>query len=568
VEPARLSQLERSRALEELAARPVDVLVVGGGIVGAGVALDAVTRGLRVGLVEARDWASGTSSRSSKLVHGGLRYLEMLEFGLVREALRERSLLLQKLAPHLVKPVSFLYPLTHRMWERPYVGAGMLLYDAMGRAAGRGRGVPHHRQLSRRRALALFPSLRPDSLVGAAQYWDAQVDDARYAMTVVRTAVSHGALASNNTAVVGLLMDGDRVTGARVRDALTGELTEIRARVVVNATGVWTSDVDALSGTESPTQVRASKGVHLVVPRSCIDGDGGLILRTDKSVLFVIPWGKYWLVGTTDTEWNLDRVHPAASSTDVEYLLEHANRFLRTPLRRADVVGVYVGLRPLLRGDAANTAKLSREHAVSTPRPGMVTVAGGKYTTYRVMAADTVDVAARELGGVGRTVTADVPLVGAEGYAASVAAAPALAEEHGLALERVERLLGRYGSLVTEVLAPVHGDRHWGEPLDGAPGYLRAEVLYAATHEGACHLDDVLTRRTHVSVEVADRGVRAADAVADILGDALGWDEARREAERAAYRARVAVELESQTHLTDTDADRARRAAVRISIGQ
>jgi glycerol-3-phosphate dehydrogenase len=568
MQQGQLTAESRALALQGMSSDPLDVLVIGGGIVGAGVALDAATRGLRVGIVEARDWASGTSSRSSKLIHGGLRYLEMLHFGLVRQALQERSRLLATLAPHLVRPVAFLYPLTHRVWERPYVGAGMLLYDVMGGAIGQGRGVPHHRQLSRRKALRAFPELNPESLVGAAMYWDAQVDDARFAMTVVRTAVAHGALAATNAAVVGLTLDGGRVIGARVRDGLSGSVLDVRAHVVINATGVWTSDVDALSGTSSPTQVRASKGVHLVLPRRCFCGDAGLILRTDTSVLFVIPWGNYWLVGTTDTEWDLDRVHPAASATDIEYLLERANAFLARPLTRADVVGVYVGLRPLLKGDSVTTAKLSREHAVTRPCPGLVTVAGGKYTTYRVMAADAMDIAAQELPGVRPSRTEEVRLLGAEGYAELVTDLPACADRYGVSRPTMSRLLGRYGSLVHDVLASSLEEPRWLQPLQGATGYLRAEILYAATAEGGTHLDDVLTRRTHISVEVVDRGLAAAVEVAEILADAHGWTSARQSAELEAYRARVAVELDSQTHLTDTDADRARRAAVRISIGE
>jgi glycerol-3-phosphate dehydrogenase len=384
---APLSAAARSEALHALAETEVDVLVVGGGVVGAGAALDAVTRGLSTGIVEARDWASGTSSRSSKLIHGGLRYLEMLDFGLVREALHERGLLLSTLAPHLVRPVPFLYPLTHHAWERPYVGAGIALYDAMATTYGSSRALPMHRHLSRRRALRQAPCLRKESLTGAVQYWDAQVDDARHTMTVVRTAVSFGALAANRAKVVAFLRQGERVTGVRLVDLETGEAVTAHAKQVINATGVWTDDTQALADTRGQFHVRASKGIHLVVPRDRLQSSTGIILRTETSVLLIIPWGRHWIIGTTDTDWGLDKAHPAASATDIDYLLERVNQALTSPLSREDVEGVYAGLRPLLSGESESTSRLSREHVVGHPVPGLVVVAGGKYTTYRVMAA-------------------------------------------------------------------------------------------------------------------------------------------------------------------------------------
>jgi glycerol-3-phosphate dehydrogenase len=290
---SRLGPAERQAALDAAAGQELDVVVVGGGVVGAGAALDAVTRGLSVGLFEARDWASGTSSRSSKLIHGGLRYLEMLDFALVREALRERGLLTQRLAPHLVRPVPFLYPLKHRGWERLYAGAGVALYDTMGVSSGNARGLPHHRHLSRRGALRQCPSLRRDALVGAIQYYDAQVDDARHTMTVVRTAAAYGALCASRARVVGFLREGERVTGVQVRDLESGATLEVRARQVVNATGVWTDDTQQMVGERGQFHVRASKGIHLVVPRDRIHSATGLILRTETSVLFVIPWGRW-----------------------------------------------------------------------------------------------------------------------------------------------------------------------------------------------------------------------------------------------------------------------------------
>jgi glycerol-3-phosphate dehydrogenase len=372
-----LSPAARTEAIARMAEQELDVLVVGGGVVGAGSALDAVTRGLTTAIVEARDWASGTSSRSSKLIHGGLRYLEMLDFGLVREALTERGLLLDRIAPHLVRPVQFLYPLQHRGWERPYVGAGIALYDAMAYTSGTAHGLKRHRHLSRKHALAEAPCLRQDALTGAIQYWDAQVDDARHTLTVVRTAAMFGALAANGAQVTGFLRQGERVTGAAVTDLETGNTFEVRAKQVINATGVWTDDTQALADTRGQFHVRASKGIHLVVPRDRLRSNCGLILRTEKSVLFVIPWGRHWIIGTTDTDWSLAKAHPAASSRDIDYLLEHVNSVLNSPLTREDVEGVYAGLRPLLSGESESTSKLSREHVVGHPVPGLVVVAGG-----------------------------------------------------------------------------------------------------------------------------------------------------------------------------------------------
>ncbi|MFJ6751471.1 MULTISPECIES: glycerol-3-phosphate dehydrogenase/oxidase [unclassified Streptomyces] len=559
---ATLGPAQRAEALARMAERELDILVVGAGVVGAGTALDAATRGLATGLVEARDWASGTSSRSSKLIHGGLRYLEMLDFALVREALKERGLLLERLAPHLVKPVPFLYPLRHKGWERWYAGSGVALYDGMSISSGHGRGLPVHRHLSHKRALQVAPCLKKDALVGALQYYDAQMDDARYVATMVRTAAVYGAQVANRARVVGFLREGERVVGARVEDVEGGGTYEIRARQVVNATGVWTDDTQALINERGQFHVRASKGIHLVVPKDRIHSTTGLILRTEKSVLFVIPWGRHWIVGTTDTDWDLDKAHPAASSADIDYLLEHVNSVLATPLTRDDVEGVYAGLRPLLAGESDATSKLSREHTVAHPVPGLVVVAGGKYTTYRVMAKDAVDEAVHGLDQrVADCVTEDVPLVGAEGYKALWNARARIAARTGLHVARIEHLLNRYGSLTEELLELVVADPSLGEPLTSADDYLRAEAVYACTHEGARHLDDVLTRRTRISIETFDRGTRCAREVAELIAPALGWDAGQIDREVAHYEKRVEAERESQRQPDDLTADAARLGA-------
>jgi glycerol-3-phosphate dehydrogenase len=561
-----LSPAARTDAIARMAEHELDVLVVGGGVVGAGSALDAVTRGLTTAIVEADDWASGTSSRSSKLIHGGLRYLEMLDFGLVREALTERGLLLDRIAPHLVRPVPFLYPLQHRGWERAYVGAGIALYDAMAFTSGTAHGLRHHRHLSRKHALREAPCLRKDSLTGAIQYWDAQVDDARHTVTVVRTAATFGALAANRVQVTGFLRQGERVTGAACTDLETGNTFEVRAKQVINATGVWTDDTQALADTRGQFHVRASKGIHLVVPRDRLPSNSGLILRTEKSVLFVIPWGRHWIIGTTDTDWSLAKAHPAASSRDIDYLLEHVNSVLNSPLTREDVEGVYAGLRPLLTGESESTSKLSREHVVGHPVPGLVVVAGGKYTTYRVMAADAVDEAARTMDArVPESCTAQLPLAGAEGYRALWNQRRALAVTADIHVARIEHLLNRYGSCIHELLEMLRENPSLAAPLPGADDYLAVEARYAVTHEGARHLVDVLTRRTRISIEAWDRGVAAAPMVADLMADVLGWDEEQREREIELYLIRVAAERDSQTKPDDETAETARLGAPDIA---
>jgi len=541
-----------------MTADEVDVLVVGGGVVGAGAALDAVTRGLTTAIVEAQDWASGTSSRSSKLIHGGLRYLEMLDFGLVREALRERGLLLDRIAPHLVKPVPFLYPLRHRVWERAYVGTGVALYDAMAYTSGTASGLRHHRHLTRSHALREAPCLRKDTLTGAIQYWDGQMDDARFTMTVVRTAVSFGALAANRAKVTGFLRQGERVTGGRVTDLETGEEFEVRARQVINATGVWTDDTQAMADTRGQFHVRASKGIHLVVPRDRLPSSTGLILRTENSVLFVIPRGRHWIIGTTDTDWKLAKANPAASAQDIDYLLDHVNSVLKSPLTRQDVEGVYAGLRPLLSGEEESTSKLSREHVVGHPVPGLVVVAGGKFTTYRVMAADAVDEAARTMDArVPGSCTAELPLTGADGYRPLWNQRRALAATAGIHVARIEHLLNRHGACVHDLLAMLRADPSLAAPLPGADDYLAVEARYAVTHEGALHLDDVLARRTRISIEAWDRGVAAAPAVADLMADLLGWTDEAKKHEVDRYLARVAAERDSQTKPDDDSAEAA-----------
>ncbi|WP_344127930.1 glycerol-3-phosphate dehydrogenase [Saccharopolyspora halophila] len=553
-----LGPAERAENWRRLGSEEFDVVVIGGGVTGAGAALDAATRGLRVALVEARDLAAGTSSRSSKLFHGGLRYLEQLEFSLVREALRERELMLTRIAPHLVKPVPFLYPLTKRFWERPYTAAGLLMYDTMGGSSS----VPGQKHLSRAGALRMVPALKRSAMIGGIRYYDAQADDARHTMTVARTAARYGAVVMTSTQVTGFVREADRVAGVKVRDVESTEEVEIRANAVINATGVWTDELQSLSGGRGRFRVRSSKGVHIVVPRDRIVAESGMILRTEKSVLFVIPWDNHWIIGTTDTDWHLDLAHPAATKSDIDYLLEHVNSVLATPLTHNDIEGVYAGLRPLLAGESEETSKLSREHAVARVAPGLVAIAGGKYTTYRVMAADAVDAVSSDIPArVASSITDQVPLLGADGYHALVNQADQLAAQHGVHPYRIRHLLDRYGSQIHDVLAAGDDRPELLKPVPAAPDYLQAEVYYACTHEGALHLEDVLTRRTRISIEYPHRGVECAEPVARLMAEVLGWDEATIAREIDVYTKRVEAERASQNEPDDQTAVARRTAA-------
>ncbi|MFC8847953.1 MULTISPECIES: glycerol-3-phosphate dehydrogenase/oxidase [unclassified Micromonospora] len=526
----------RGATLAALEDGTYDLLIVGGGITGTGAALDAASRGLRVALVEAGDLGGGTSSRSSRLLHGGVRYLEQLEFGLVREALRERGLLGGRLAPHLVRRLPFVLPLTHRMWERAYIGAGLSLYDGLGQlpAGHADRVFRIHRHLGRRGLARAMPALRAEITYGALEYDDGQVDDARLTLAVARTAAREGAVIATRVRAVGYHNGPDRVR-VTVRDELTGAESTVQARQVLAASGVWTDEVQRLVGREV-LRVRASKGVHLVVPRSALRVDRAVITRTERSVLFVIPVGATVLVGTTDTPYSGDPRDVAADGDDITFLLHQVNRWLRRPLERADVVGVYAGLRPLAdRAGTADTAKLSREHVVAKIDDRCLAIAGGKLTTYRVMARDAVDAVVQRLGGgYPPSCTDRLPLIGADGFQALWNRRGLLAREHALTVDTVEDLLSRHGAAVTDVLAAA------GEtglrPVAGAGGLLRAEVTHAVRHEGALAVEDVLLRRSHAGLETADGAADAAGEVAALMADALGRDHHWADQEAARYR--------------------------------
>jgi glycerol-3-phosphate dehydrogenase len=410
--------------------------------------------------------------------------------------------------------------------------------------------------------LKLAPGLKKDALVGAVQYYDAKVDDARHTLLTARTAAAMGAATVSNARVIGFLREGERVTGVRIYDLVEDRVQAVRARAVVNATGVWTDDVQHLVGERGKFKVRASKGIHLVVPRDRIQIDTGLILRTETSVLFVIPWGRHWIVGTTDTDWELDKAHPAASARDIDYVLERVNDVLAQPLTRQDVDGVYAGLRPLLTGESESTSQLSREHTVAVPVPGLVAVAGGKYTTYRIMARDAIDAVARGLDqAVPPSATHVTPLAGAQGFQALWNRRERIAQDSRLHVARIEHLLRRYGTLTGELLQLVAEDEALGRPLQGAEDSLAVEVRYAATHEGALHLDDVLARRTRISIATWDRGLEAAEPAARLMAEPLGWDDAAIAREVDLYCRRVDAERRSQEQPDDRAADLERLSA-------
>lgn len=538
--------------------RTFDVVVIGGGVSGAGTALDAASRGLSVALLEAQDLASGTSSRSGKTFHGGLRYLQQLNFSLVKQASHERNLMVDRLCPHLTRPTPFLFPLRHRIWERAYMGAGVLIYDLLGGA--RPTDLPNYRHLSKVGALREMPSLDADRVTGAVQYYDVIFDDARHTLAVARTAAQYGAVIGTRLQVTGMLRDDEqnRIVGVQVHDQENGQEFEVHGRCVINATGVWADLVQQLSG-EAQVEVRPAKGVHIIIPANCIDSRTGFIAPTADSVLVVRPWWKYWLIGTTDTAWNYDRNDPAANASDINYLLTEVNKWLRTPLTRDDIVGVYAGVRPLLFGKGKSTAALSRDHVVLKKPDGLFTIVGGKYTTYRVMARDVMDAAARWLGGsVPPSVTAMTPLLGAAGWYVLRNQQQQLATKAGLDIQRIDHLLKRYGSLVSELIDLLIEHPELARPIGGAPEYLEVEVVYAVSHEGALHLDDILTRRTHIAMETRDQGRAAARRVAQLAGKVLSWDNARCEREIAHYEAQVEADRLAMREITDEAAMAAR----------
>ena len=522
----------RDADLRRLADERWDLLVVGGGIVGAGALLDAASRGLRVALVEQEDIAAGTSSRSSRLIHGGLRYLQQLRIGLVREALAERARLL-RLAPHLVRLETFLFPLYGSPGaSRALYSTGMTMYDLLGSAKSGGR----HRHVSVEEALAWAPVLRRDGLRGGLVYHDAMEDDARFTLAVVRTAQAMGGVVVTRVRAEAELREGDRTTGATVRDVVSGATFDVRAGTVLDATGVWGSQPDRPFAADGAAfNILPSRGSHLLVPRERIPIGGGMTLRIPGRVGFIVPWPRHWIIGTTDAPYHGPVDHPSAGADEVDQILATVNGALDVGLTRDDVTGTYAGLRPLIApSDAGSTVKVSREHRVAVERPGLVRISGGKYTTYRVMAADAVDAVLGDAARTRPSATADLPLHGAASPAELDAMAARLAVEPGVGDEVARELVDRHGTDAPAVLDL--GRRHdLVRPLvDGHP-HLEAEIAWAVERELARSLDDLLARRLRLAPVLRDRGAAIAPRVAEIAAAALGWDAERRDREVETY---------------------------------
>ncbi len=538
--------LQRRQAdLERLADTDWDIVIVGGGIVGAGALLDAATRGLKVALIEQDDIASGTSSRSSRLIHGGLRYLEQLHIGLVREALGERSRMLRN-APHLVSLQPLLFPIRGIPFaSKVFYDAGLTLYDILGARHDGG----WHRRLDVTETLAIAPSLHRKGLRGGLLYHDGMEDDARLTLAVARTALTDEAqpLVLTRVQARGIVTDPAYGTlrALRARDTISGADLEIRTRAVVDATGVWAADPEHPFSSQS-IRILPSRGAHLVVPRERIPATAGLTIRVPGKVVFLVPWPDHWLIGTTDAAYEGRSARPAADGWEIDELLRTVNETLDVNLQRSDVVGTYAGLRPLIApGGGGSTVKASREHRVTVEKNGIVRIGGGKYTTYRVMARDVIDaVLGREGAERLPSATADRRLIGAtdrphlDRIVAELTSIQAVAAAHP---DAAARLVARHGTEAPGVVA-LGGELDLLRPLVPGRPFLEAEVAWAVRHELALSVDDVLSRRLRLSPELADRGAATAPRVAAIMGRELGWGEARRDLEAEAYLATAATE--------------------------
>jgi glycerol-3-phosphate dehydrogenase len=531
-----LSSTARSHNLDSLGSEQFDVLVVGGGVTGAGVALDAVARGYKVALVEKVDFASGTSSKSTKLVHGGIRYLSNFDFGLVHEALVERGILLQN-APFLVSPVGFVLPIYEG--DRHPVGmpfttpggiglgfmldAGLWLYDIL---AGR-RNIARHRRLSRETVLKLAPTLVSKGLKNGFMYYDGQTNDARLTVALVRTAAQYGATIANYTGVTSFTLEGGKVVGAHVHDSLGGQDLVVRARHIVNATGIYSEQVESLVDPEPLVQVEPSKGVHLVLSREDIQlGDDAIVLpeTEDKRILFIVPWEARAVFGTTDTgSGDLD--HPVASPEDVAYLLKYRNRYLSVNLTEADIISTYVGYRPLVRPRKSDlsTARLSRTHTVLQSPTGLVSIVGGKLTTYRRMAQDTVDVLSKRDGSVQTHPTQSLPLQGSAGWPKLRQQIENRGAALGLSSQSLAHLGRNYGTEANKVLDIVAEDPSLARVLIDDLPYVQAEVVYACRFEMAMTPFDILARRTSITLVDRQRGLGVVDQVAALMARELQW---------------------------------------------
>jgi glycerol-3-phosphate dehydrogenase len=546
----------RSDALRRLESTDFDVVVIGGGITGVGCALDAASRGFRVALIERDDFASGTSSKSSKLVHGGIRYLQQGDVRLVYEALAERQIL-RRNAPHLVKVLPFLIPIfstkgvVNRKLARA-MGTAMWMYDLTGGL----RIGKMHKRVSKKQALEWFPTLPADKLMPSYLYYDAEADDARLVVTVARTAaLRFDATLVNRTEVVDLQKDSNgNVNGVTV--TADGRTFTVSTKAVVNAAGVWSDDVRALDEAEHPRSIRPAKGVHITVPWSKVRNTVAAVIPVpgDKRSVFVVPWGQFTFVGTTDTDYTGPVDDPQCNENDVEYLLRALNGSITETVTTDDILGTWAGLRPLVADPEASgrTADLSRRHKVRRSASGVVTITGGKLTTYREMAADTIDEVLSEVLNSDRITrfrrrskTKHIKIHGANGYEELIESADTISTLGG---DKVRRLADRYGSDATTVLAIAESDPSMAELLVPGLPYLRAEAIFAVRYEMATTVDDILSRRTRARLETRDASADAAAAVAALLAPELGWDDAEQARQVADYRARIDEELEAIVH--------------------
>jgi len=549
---------DRADALRHLADTHFDVLVVGAGVTGAGTALDAASRGLRTALVERDDFASGTSSKSSKMVHGGLRYLQQGDIRLVYEALAERQRL-RRNAPHLVKVLPFLLPVFGKGGVIPKklsraLGTAMWMYDLTGGA----RIGKLHKRISADEAVAHMPTLQREKLASSYLYYDARADDARLTLTLARTAaIDHGAVVANHTRVIEILKGADgKACGARI-EAIDEDGSkrqfEVHADAVVNATGVWADEIRTLDEGTDPDSIRPAKGIHITVPWAKVRNDIAVVVpvRNDKRSVFVVPWGDFTYIGTTDTDYDGPLDDPQCTPDDIDYLLTAMNDAMTVDLTVDDITGTWAGLRPLVRdAGSERTADLSRRHRVTPSASGVVTVTGGKLTTYREMAADTVDVVLERVLGakvVERVArhsrTRRLPLRGAAGYDELLASASTTTTAAGTeapgASDPVSHLANRYGGEARALLAMIERDSSLGESLVPGLPYLRAEAVYAVRYEMARTLDDILSRRTRARLLGRDASAHAAPAVAALVATDLGWDDAEQDRQVQVYRALI-----------------------------
>ena len=525
----RLASLQRAN--EEL----FDILVVGGGITGAGIARDAAMRGFKVALVDKGDFASGTSSKSSKLVHGGVRYLELFEFGLVFEASRERRTLWE-IAPDLVRPLPFLFPVYRdARWPAWMVDMGLWMYDGLSLF----RNFKRHRMYSNAQIRQMMRGIDTSNIAGGAHYYDAQVDDARLTLESIRAAHGHGAVIANYTQVDGLLKDDGHVIGVQVHDVQSGRQLTIHAHIVVNATGPWTDTLVQLDEPNSPRRVRPTKGVHILVSRDKVGGESAVAFpaKSDGRLMFVIPWGKFSIIGTTDTDYQDDYDRVYATAADVDYVLAAVNHaFPQSTIQKSDVISTYAGLRPLVMQQGKSTTKTSREHEIWTTESGLVNIAGGKLTTYRAMAQELVDLAAQQLreqfkvAPASPCVTARTGLIEGNG----------IFSPDGLSDEVITHLRHTHGPQYGRVLQVANREARLRQPIVAGLPYIWAEVPYAIENEMALTVHDILSRRTHILNEAIDNGLGAAPEVAARLGEFLDWDKTKIEKELRAFQDEVA----------------------------